>query len=177
MIFCTNPVVYSLGMKHLVLIAHNIRSTHNVGSLLRSSDGFGVYKVFLTGYTPYPLQTTNDPRLPHIATKLDKQITKTALGAEKSVTWEHTDSIEPVLEILRADGYTIAAIEQAPASIALNAYIRPDKLAIIVGREVEGIESEVLAKCDAIVEIPMHGDKESFNVAVAGAIALYQLSL
>lgn len=164
-------------MKQLVLIAHNIRSTHNVGSLLRSSDGFGVHKVFLTGYTPYPLQATNDPRLPHIATKLDKQISKTALGAEKSVHWEHLDTIELALDALRADGYHIVAIEQAATSIALNEYTAPEKLALIVGREVEGIEPEILATCDAILEIPMQGQKESFNVAVAGAIALYQLSL
>jgi 23S rRNA (guanosine2251-2'-O)-methyltransferase len=159
-------------MRHLILIAHNLRSAHNVGSLLRTAEGLGVEHVFLTGYTPYPL-VSPDERLPHLAQKIAKQINKTALDAEKSLDWQHVSDTESVLADLRADGYTIAAIEQAAGSITLPDYAPPEKLALIVGREVEGIEPEVLLLCDTILEIPMFGRKESFNVVQAAAMALY----
>jgi 23S rRNA (guanosine2251-2'-O)-methyltransferase len=162
-------------MKELVLIAHNLRSAHNVGSLLRTADGLGMGKVWLTGYSPYPLRE-NDARLPHLAAKTDKQIAKTSLGAEKTIAWDQSDMIEPVLAGLKTAGFTIAALEQAPGSIALPEYKAPDKLALIVGREVEGIEPEVLELCDIVLEIAMRGKKESFNVAQATAMALYHLA-
>lgn len=159
-------------MREIVLIAHNLRSCHNVGSLLRTADGLGIQKVYLTGYTPYP-QSKKDLRLPHLAAKIDLQITKTALGAEKSVRWQHNEDIESVLKELRADGYVIAALEQAKNSIKLPDYKPPEKLAIVIGREVEGLEPEVLKLASVILEIPMLGKKESFNVVIAAAIALY----
>lgn len=159
-------------MSQLILIAHNLRSTHNVGSLLRTADGLGVDRVFLTGYTPYPLSKT-DERLPHLAQKIDKQIAKTALGAEKTLTWQHETDIQTVIADLKHQGFTVAALEQADTSIELSTFKAPEKLAIIVGREVEGLELEILEHCDTILEIPMLGQKESYNVAVAAAIALY----
>ena len=159
-------------MRSLVLIAHNIRSTHNVGSLLRTADGLGLETVYLTGYTPYPL-TANDERLPHLSQKIDNQIVKTALGAEKSMSWQHVAEITPLLNQLRNDGYQIAGLEQAAGAIKLPDYQPPQKCAIIVGREVEGIEPEVLKLADTIVEIPMLGAKESLNVVQAAAMALY----
>lgn len=166
---------YSKRMSTIVLIAHNLRSSHNVGSLLRTADGLGIKMAYLTGYTPYPL-APNDARLPHIAAKVDKQIAKTALGAEKSQRWQHLDSITPVISDLRAQGYQIAALEQTVGSVPLPTFTPPDKIAVIVGREVEGLESEVLALCDLALEIPMFGQKESFNVVQAAAMVLYQLS-
>lgn len=160
----------------LVLIAHNLRSTHNVGALLRTADGLGVKQVVLTGYTPYPL-LKHDSRLPHISHKLHKQIHKTALGAEDSTDWRQSELIEPVLAELRKTGYMIAALEQTQNSINLSTYKAPAKLALIVGREVEGIESEVIDLCDLALELPMQGKKESFNVSVAAAMAMYQFSL
>ena len=159
-------------MRELVLIAHNLRSAHNVGSLLRTADGLGIQQVILTGYTPYPAQT-HDSRLPHLAAKIDKQIVKTALGAEKNVKWQYYSDIKDVLDDLRAKGFKIVALEQAANSIPLPQFQSPDKLALIVGREVEGIEPEVLELCDFVLEIPMFGNKESFNVAQAAAMALY----
>lgn len=161
-------------VRKVILIAHNIRSCHNVGALLRTADGLGIEKVYLTGYTPFPLGTF-DARLPHLAAKIDAQIHKTALGAEKTVTWEHGDAIEPVLENLKNDGYTIAALEQDKRSVNLTTFLPEDKIALIAGREVEGVEPEVLAACDTILEIPMVGTKESYNVASAAAMALYHL--
>jgi 23S rRNA (guanosine2251-2'-O)-methyltransferase len=165
--------IYSC-MRTLVLIAHNLRSAHNVGSLLRTCDGLGIEKVYLTGYTPYPSQP-NDERLPHLAQKVDRQIVKTALGAEKTVAWQHSADIETVLNDLKSQGFMAAALEQAPGSVTLPDFDPPGKLALVVGREVEGLEPEILAVCDRIVEIPMLGDKESFNVVQAAAMALYHL--
>lgn len=159
-------------MKQLILIAHNLRSTHNVGSLLRTAEGLGLTRVILSGYTPYPC-TPHDTRLPHLAHKIDRQITKTALGAETMIPWEHTEVLEPVISTLKSQGYSVHALEQTPDAIPLPQFVVPDKLVLIVGREVEGIEPEVLALCDGTVEIPMHGKKESFNVVQAAAMALY----
>jgi len=160
-------------MSQVILIAHNLRSCHNVGSLLRTAEGLGVHKVYLTGYTPYPA-FDGDTRMPHIAIKLHKQIAKTALGAETSQNWEHSEDLQPILDQLRKDGYTIAAIEQAKNSISLPNYKAPEKVALLVGREVEGVEPEVLEQMDDILEIPMFGQKESFNVVQAAAMGLYQ---
>ncbi len=159
-------------MRQLVVIAHNLRSAHNVGSLLRTAEGLGVGKVFLTGYTPYPL-SDGDGRLPHEAAKVHKQIQKTALQAEVSLDWQHSDNIESVLSELKGQGYAVVAVEQAEDSVKLSSFVPPDKLALIIGREVEGIEPEVLTLCDHILEIPMFGQKESFNVVQAAAMALY----
>lgn len=159
-------------MREIIVIAHNMRSTHNVGSLLRTADGLGVQKVYMTGYTPYP-RAKNDDRLPHIADKLTRQIQKTALGAETSVAWAHEEDVMLVISELRQQGFWITALEQTPESMSLPELEAPDKIVIILGREVEGIESEVLAECDATLEIPMFGDKESFNVSQAAAMAMY----
>ncbi len=161
-----------LQMTDIVLIAHNLRSTHNVGSLLRTAEGLGVSKVYLTGYTPYPEQE-DDSRLPHIRQKLTAQISKTALGAEQSDFWAHTEDVFACIEALKNTGYTVAAVEQSSTAIQLPEYNVPAKITLVVGREAEGIETEVLDVCDQILEIPMFGKKESFNVVQASAMALY----
>lgn len=159
-------------MRQLIVIAHNLRSTHNIGSLLRTSEGMGVSRMWLTGYSPYPLLDEDD-RLPHLAQKIAKQISKTALGAEQTLKWSRTTDIAALIADLKQQGYTIAAIEQAAKSTKLPDFVPPQKLVLIVGREVEGIEPAVLALCDQILEIPMFGSKESFNVVQAAAMALY----
>jgi len=159
----------------LYLIVHNIRSCYNVGSLLRTADAMAVDKVYLTGYTPYP-KISNDNRLPYIVNKLARQINKTALGAEQSVDWEHEDDVLKLLPKLREQDFTIVALEQSVRALKLPEYEGADKnIALIVGREVEGLEPEVLEASDLHLEIPMLGQKESLNVASAAAIALYQL--
>jgi tRNA G18 (ribose-2'-O)-methylase SpoU len=144
-----------------------------VGSLLRTAEGLGVSKVILTGYTPYPL-VEPDQRLPHLAAKIDRQISKTALGAEKTQAWEHHDDVIKVLEQLKNDGYTLTALEQTKTAIPLPEFQPPNKVAIVLGREVEGVETEVLQAVDTHLVIPMFGQKESFNVVQAAAMALYQ---
>lgn len=159
-------------VKHIAVIAHNLRSTHNVGSLLRTSEGLGATDVYLTGYTPYP-KKPHDTRLPHEIARLTKQIQKTALGAESSSFWHHNEDIFAVIKQLKSQGYTVIALEQSRKAIPLQKLVVPDKLAIIIGREVEGLEPEVIKACDETVEILMFGKKESFNVVQAAAMALY----
>lgn len=158
--------------RELYLIAHNIRSTHNVGSLLRTAEGLGVKEVIFTGYTPYPL-SADDSRLPHLAEKINKQIGKTALGAEATQPWRAGSSLDEVLEEFAAKHITVAALELSPDAIALPDFRPPEKLAIILGSEVEGISQDILKRIPLHLMIPMSGQKESFNVASAAAMALY----
>lgn len=158
--------------RDIILIAHNLRSAHNVGSLLRTADGLGVNKVILGGYTPHPAHA-NDRRMPHEAQKTTARIHKTALGAEDSQAWEYHHSLLPVITHLRKNGYAVMAVEQAVDARELPTYHAPQKIALVVGREVEGLEQEILDACDGALEIPMFGKKESFNVVQAAAMALY----
>lgn len=160
-------------MPEIIVIAHNIRSTHNVGAIFRTSEGFGVKHIVLSGYTPYP-RIPNDTRLPHIADKLTQQIHKTALDAETMVSFEYTE--QPPLAELKAAGYRIVALEQSDRSILLPKYQPSAKIALLLGEEVHGVTPELLAMCDDTIEIPMVGKKESFNVSVATGIALYALA-
>jgi len=161
-------------MPEIIVIAHNIRSTHNVGAIFRTAEGFGIKKIILSGYSPYP-QIPNDTRLPHIYEKLTSQIHKTALDAEKMVPFEYSEI--PPLKELKTAGYRLVALEQEDRSINLADYEVPDKIALLIGEEVHGIEAELLAQCQDVLEIPMVGKKESFNVSVATGIALYALTI
>lgn len=158
----------------IIVIAHNIRSTYNVGSIFRTCEGFGVKKLIFSGYTPYPALAA-DPRLPYIADKLTAQIEKTALGTTNLLSFEHTDDIFQSMEALSNQGYKIVALEQSPQSIKLPDYTPQKKVCLILGEELNGVEASLLTKCDEIIEIPMYGQKESFNVSVATGIALYGL--
>lgn len=159
---------------NIILITHNIRSTHNIGSLFRTAEGCGVEKIIISGYSPYPTQP-NDKRLPHISNRLTQQIHKTALGAETIVPFEYCPN--PPLQKLRTEGYRIVALEQASNSINLYDFKPANKLALLVGEEVYGVKPNLLALCDDIIEIPMRGQKESFNVSVATGMALYEMCL
>ncbi|MFH0770625.1 MAG: RNA methyltransferase [Candidatus Peregrinibacteria bacterium] len=144
----------------IVLFAHNIRSLWNVGSFFRTADAFEVEKIFLSGYTALP------PR---------REISKTALGAEEYVPFEHVVDPLKKLRALKKDGFVIVALEQAKNSVPLNEFQPSQKVCLIVGHEVLGVEKDFLRFSDAVVHIPMFGKKESLNVAVAAGIALYYL--
>ncbi|HCH34850.1 TPA: TrmH family RNA methyltransferase [Candidatus Saccharibacteria bacterium] len=159
--------------RKIILIAHNIRSTHNVGAFLRTCDGFGVEKLIFSGYTPYPT-LEDDTRLPHFADKITRQIHKTALGAEMTVPFEQY-ALPPIAQ-LQADGYAIVGLEQDERSILLPDYRPTEKVALFLGNEIDGIYPEYRDQCDTLIEIPMEGQKESFNVSVAAGIALYYLA-
>ncbi len=159
-------------MPKIVVIAHDIRSLHNVGSLLRTTEGLGVEKVILSGYTPHP-DYTGDPRLPHIGKRQRVQINKTGLGAEDTVNWQYQEDIKLVIDELKEKGYKIVGLEQSSNSISLPEFKAPPKMALLLGREVEGLDEDIIAMCHSTVEIPMYGKKESFNVVQAAAMALY----
>jgi len=156
--------------REIVVIAHNIRSVMNVGSILRTSEGFGVTRVFATGYTP-----NYDNGLPHVRAKLKKELHKTALGAEEIVDFSFAPDVMNLLKELRKNGFLIVGLEQDAQAVSLPDYRPPTKIALLLGEEVRGLTPSLLDACDDLIEIPMFGQKESFNVAVATGIALYAL--
>ncbi len=159
-------------MKEIVVIAHNIRSSYNIGSLLRTAEGLGIHEVLLTGYSPYPLMK-KDTRLPHVARKTTNNIHKSALGAEILISWRHINNVKVAINALKADGYHIWAVEQHDKSIFLPSFRAPDKCVLLLGSEMGGIGSEILTLADGIVEVPMFGKKESYNVVQAAAMVMY----
>ncbi len=161
-------------MSRIILIIHNIRSSHNVGSMLRSADAFGVEKVIVSGYSPYP-SLDNDSRLPHIKSKLTAQIAKSALGAERTMNIERSEDLNGSIISLKHDGFIIAGIEQDKRSLMLSSFSSNRDIALIVGEEVNGMAPAIREVCDALLEIPMLGTKESLNVSVATGITLYHL--
>lgn len=160
-------------MREIIVVAHNIRSTHNVGSIFRTAEGFGVTKIILSGYTPYPA-IKDDTRLPHIREKITAQIHKTALGAEGLVPFEYQPELN--LSWLKSNGHRIVGLELDDRAVNIDDYRPTEKIALLLGEEVEGIDETIRDQCDDLIQIPMRGKKESFNVSVACGIALYQLS-
>ncbi|MFA6603438.1 MAG: RNA methyltransferase [Patescibacteria group bacterium] len=144
----------------LVLVLDNIRSLYNVGSMFRTADGFGVAKIYLCGITGTPEQ---------------HGVQKVALGAERTVPWEHRARTWSVVEELRRRGYRVVGLELASGAIALPGAREKFPLALVVGNEIRGLTPALRRRLDAVLEIPMLGAKNSFNVAVAAGIALYHL--
>lgn len=156
--------------REVLLVLHDIRSAHNVGSMFRTADGAGVTRVILSGYSPVP------PKVGALyLTDADKAFRKTALGAESTVPWKKVSSLPRLMTRLKQEGYVLVALEQAPGSIDYREYRSTGKVALIVGNEVEGVAASILKRCDAILEIPMRGKKNSLNVSVATGIALYEI--
>jgi tRNA G18 (ribose-2'-O)-methylase SpoU len=160
--------------REIILVINNVRSAHNVGSLLRSADGLGIQQVIIGGFSPYP-PYEGDTRLPHTAQKVSRSISKTSLGAETSVVWGYHEDVSAQLEQLAGQGYLIAALEQTASALDLNEFKPPPKIVLIVGNEIRGIDKDILDLAEVHLAIPMLGSKESFNVSVAGAMALYRL--
>ena len=148
--------------KPVVVILDNVRSLNNVGSIFRTSDGFRIEKIYLCGITGTPP---------------DKDIHKTALGAENSVNWEYVSSSYELGKKLVNDGYHLIAVEQAEGSILLNDFKldKNKKIGIIFGNEIEGVSEDLLQICHQCIEIPQFGNKHSFNVSVCAGIVLWEL--
>lgn len=146
----------------VIIVLDNVRSLNNVGSVFRTADAFLLEAVYLCGITGTPP---------------NKEIQKTALGATESVEWKHTATTLEAIEQLKTEGYTICAIEQAESAIFLNAFIpaKAQKLAIVFGNEVKGVEQEVIDKSDYVIEIPQVGTKHSLNIAVSVGIVVWDL--
>ena len=146
--------------KKIVLILHNIRSRYNVGSIFRTADCAGIEKIYLCGITPIP---------PH------SRISKVALGAEEYIDWEKSRQTGRVIDQLKDKGYQIVALEQGKKSINYSKFKPEFPVALILGAEVTGLPERLLNKCEKIIEIPMHGQKESLNVSVACGISIFQI--
>ncbi len=145
----------------VVVILENIRSAYNVGSVFRTADAFLLDRIYICGYTAHP---------PH------KEIKKTALGADGLVNWKYFKTTGEAIEGLRNEGFKIFSVEQAEASITLNKVsLNGDKLAIIFGNEVTGVDQATIQLSDGCIEIPQLGMKHSLNVSVAAGIVLWEL--
>ena len=149
----------------VVLVLDNVRSAHNVGSAFRTADAFGVDKIYLGGICPVP--PSPEPR-------------KVALGAEEVVPSEHVADVVALVRRLRADGYTVVAVEQTERSVKLNEFESrreagdaPARYALVFGNEVEGVQQEVVDECDFSLEIPQRGTKHSLNVSVSVGVVLW----
>lgn len=152
--------------KQVYLILHDIRSTYNVGAIFRTADACGVSKMFLTGYTPAPVDEFG---------RADGGIAKTAIGAEKTILWEKNRRLLSVLNKLKKEGVQIIAIEQSSNSIDYKKVKPKYPCAFVLGEEVKGMTKNILDRCDVIAEIPMRGEKESLNVSVAAGVALFRM--
>lgn len=145
----------------VIAVMENIRSGYNVGSLFRTADAFLLQALYICGYTAHP---------PH------KEIKKTALGAEETVTWKHFKTTAEAVEELKRDGFKVYAVEQAVDSWKLGSFeVEDEKLAVIFGNEVSGVEQSTIALCDGVIEIPQLGMKHSLNVATAAGVVLWEL--
>ncbi len=142
------------------LILDDIRSLNNVGSVFRTADAFRAQKLYLCGITGQP---------PH------RDITKTALGATESVDWEYAADVVILVEQLKAEGWVVAAIEQAEGSTSLTDFIpEPNKsYAFVLGNEVTGVRDEVVQMANVVLEIPQFGTKHSLNIAVTAGIVCW----
>jgi tRNA G18 (ribose-2'-O)-methylase SpoU len=167
--------------REIVLILHNIRSLHNVGSIFRTADAIQAKKIYLVGITPDPVDRLGRAREP---------LVKVSLGAEKNVPWEKVSSFAKLARILRRDGYTICVLEQSKRAILYSKFPRKiRKIALVLGHEVRGLPPSVLENSDFVLEIPMRGavtrqshhprhshrGKESLNVSVAAGVALFRI--
>ncbi len=162
----------------LALVIPNIRSAHNVGSLFRTADGAGFTKIYLCGYTPTPIDRFGRPQ---------KEIAKTALGAEKTVAYEYLPTLKETIKKLKKDGYIVIGLEQDKKAIKIgskegdsffeNKIKTSSKVALVVGEEVSGMTAKDKGLMDHLIELPMHGEKESLNVSVAGGITMYLISM
>jgi 23S rRNA (guanosine2251-2'-O)-methyltransferase len=145
----------------IVVVLENIRSAYNVGSIFRTADAFLLQGMYICGYTAYP---------PH------KEIRKTALGADETVHWKHFKKVQDALDELRAEGFKIYAVEQASNSIHLQQFhYKGEKVAVILGNEVTGVEQSTIEQTDGCIEIPQLGMKHSLNVSVAAGVVLWEL--
>ncbi len=152
----------------MIVVLHNIRSAHNVGSIFRTADAVGCQRVYLCGITPLPLDRFGRP---------NSKIAKVALGAENYLSWKQVVRTTSLIDKLKLEGYKILALEQHAKSKSFYGFKikSSSKVALILGSEVKGLPASILKRADTILEIPMRGKKESLNVSVAFGIVAFQL--
>ncbi len=151
-------------MQKRILLLHNIRSAHNVGSIFRTADASGVTQVILSGYSPRPIDRFGRPQ---------KDISKTALGAEISIPWSYVKTPTAIIRRLKKQGVHVVGIEQDARALDYRRFREDAPTLYMVGNEVRGLSHALRNLCDTLLEIPMHGKKESLNVSVAAGIVLF----
>mgnify|MGYP001606051227 CR=1 FL=1 len=168
-------------MKKIAVLLHNVRSAHNVGSIFRTADAAGVERVYLSGYTPRPLDRFG---------RIQKEIAKTALGADRSVPWKYAPTPTRFITELRSAGWSIIGVEQDVHAKDYRTFTSHRSVLFIFGNEVRGLSKDLRSQCDSLIEIPMRGStvrqadhprhtgrgKESLNVSVAVGIILFSVS-
>lgn len=152
--------------KNKILILDNIRSAENVGAIFRTCDAVGIEEIILSGTTPDPIDRFGRP---------NPKVAKSALGAEKTISWRHANETLVEVEKFKKDGYQIIAIELAENSTDYKKVSPEEKVVFILGSETDGISKNILDISDIIAEIPMQGSKESLNVSVSAGIALFRI--
>jgi len=154
----------------VIIVLQNIRSSHNVGSIFRTADASGCTRLYLCGITPAPVDRFG---------RVNAEIAKVALGAEQWIAWKQARSCTTLLERLKKEGNMVLALEQSDTSIPYTSMHVPkkrwDKTVLVLGNEVKGLSAAILRRADHILEIPMHGKKESLNVAVAFGVVVFSL--
>lgn len=160
--------------RSIVVLAHNLRSAFNVGSILRTSDVFAAERVYVTGFTPYPAQP-DDTREAALQARLTKRISKSAAGAERTMPVTHHPDVYGLVDSLHADGYTVAGLEIDDTAVPISQYTPAQHIALLLGDEVRGIQAPLREYCDVLLQVPVHGEKGSLNVSVAAGIALHSL--
>lgn len=151
-------------MREIAVVLHNVRSTYNVGAIFRTADAVGVSRLFLAGLTPAPIDRFGRVR---------KDIAKTALGAETYVAWEHVRSTTRLIERLKKDGWHVIGVEQDARSRDYRKIRKRKRVVFVFGNEVRGLPASVRSACNELIQIPMHGKKESLNVSVAAGVVLF----
>jgi tRNA G18 (ribose-2'-O)-methylase SpoU len=152
--------------KDIRVLLHNIRSAHNVGAMFRTADALGVTHVYISGYSPCPIDRFGRPV---------KEIAKTALGAELTIPWNYHEDPNEVITQLKREEFIVIGIEQDTRAVDYKTYTPTDKTLLLVGSEVEGLAPELRQICDVLLEIPMRGMKESLNVSAAFAVVLFRI--
>ncbi len=152
--------------KEAFIILHNIRSVYNVGAIFRTADAAGISKIYLCGYTPTPLDRFGRKR---------KDFAKSALGAEKSVKWEHCKQVGSLIKKLKKERVFVVGVELSEDSLDYKKIKPKYPIAFLFGNEVKGISKQILKRCDVVAEIKMRGEKESLNVSVSLGIALFRI--
>jgi len=153
------------GNKYLIL--YNLRSAYNVGAIFRTADATGIDQIFLIGTTPRPVDEYK---------RVNSRIQKSALGAEKNISWSYYRTLNPLLKKIKDKKVKVIALEQNHKSTDYRRVKAPQRWALLVGEETRGLSKVILNKVDLIMEIPMKGIKESLNVSVACGIALFKLT-
>lgn len=158
----------------IILIADNIRSLYNVGSLFRVADGVNLEAIYLCGMTGYPM-TDNDPRPIWVAERADKEIRKTGLAGVNAVPFQYFETTEAAIADVKTKGYQAVGLELAQDSVAYRSFPYRFPLAVVIGHETDGVADSILKQLDGTVHLPMHGQGKSLNVSTAAAAFLYYI--